>query len=369
MQEAIRQSLEDDIPQNARKESRSDSYADLLDFGTQPAPAPTYPTAPSDPFGAAAGYSQSALADPFAAQPAQIAATAWNAPSSAAYPSSSSNGYGQGYAAPAPATYDPWSQGQAAPAPGGNASWQAPAQAGAIVPAATQASPWAATQQYPGQTATVESNATSVWNGQSSASTTPAWNGGQPAPQAAQNTAASWNGGQTDSSAQYQSVNWSGQTAGVQNSASAWTAPPPVATNFAEQGYGGVPSSVIPQAQATPSTIGFGSPAPNFNSFSAEPGIPENAPVQNEYVATGATNAHEQQASANASSEAELAYAKLMNMDTFTVSSKNDNARSNPFETTNDSIGGSLSLADIQARKDKVRTSTNMIVSVSLFSA
>jgi len=355
LQEAIRQSLEDDIPQNAaRKESRSDSYADLLDFGTQPAPAPAYPTAPSDPFGAAAGYSQSGLADSFGAQPAQIAATAWNAPSSAAYPSS--NGYGQGsYAAPAPpATYDPWSQGQAAPAPGANGSWQAPAQTGAIVPAATQASPWAATQQYPGQAATVDSNAASSWNGQSSASTTLAWNGGQPAPQAAQYPAASWNGGQTDSSAQYQSANWSGQTTGVQNPASTWTAPAPVATNFAEQGYGGVPSSVTPQAQATPSTIGFGSPAPNFNSFSTEPGIPENAPVQNEYVTTGATNAQEQEASANASSEAELAYAKLMNMDTFTVSSKNDAARSNPFETTNDSIGGSLSLADIQARKDKL---------------
>jgi hypothetical protein len=73
-------------------------------------------------------------------------------------------------------------------------------------------------------------------------------------------------------------------------------------------------------------------------------------------------------AAAGSGSIVDQAYAKLANMDTFSLVSKKDAERSNPFETTSSTVGGNKSLADLQKnkpppRKDIMKTPGAMVVS------
>jgi hypothetical protein len=134
-----------------------------------------------------------------------------------------------------------------------------------------------------------------------------------------------------------------------------------------------VPSTVTPHAQpATPSTIGFmspaqtsadfagfGSPEPSNMAAPAPQGDPAlfsmNALTSFDAPANGgaAANANGTAPAPSSTSLADQTYSKLVNMDTFSIVSKNDAPRSNPFDSSsmNSTIGGTQSLADIQAKK------------------
>lgn len=132
--------------------------------------------------------------------------------------------------------------------------------------------------------------------------------------------------------------------------------PPPVSTNF--YGDNSIPPAVTPKPQQTPSTLGFGSPA-DFNFSSPMPcnilGPEEGLPQHDQALSMNALADHNERASANTPADGlNQAFSKLVNLDTFSLSSKKDERRSNPFESnSNDIVGGSRSLADIQ--KTKVR--------------
>lgn len=155
-----------------------------------------------------------------------------------------------------------------------------------------------------------------------------------------------------------------------------WGAPPPVATQQAYGAYDGqgAPPAFVaplstPQGQpSTPSTLGFSSPPPNFSGFSPGPQPVQAAPTADFSAAPEAapaavdpallsmnTLSGEQQglvdasASAASGSMADQAYAKLVGMDTFSLVSKTEAERSNPFESTsNASIGGQQSLSTMK---------------------
>ena len=311
MQEAIRQSLEDDLP--AAKPSSGTT--DLLDFaGGPPAPAPALPpstNAAPAPYGAPA--LPPSTSDPFGAAP--LVANPALPPSTSA---------------------DPWGAPQNPPAAAGYPALPAPAHVsngyGHAPPAQHQ------TQYNPSGS----------------------WTPGQPAQALATAAPAS-------------------------NPTGSWTAPPPIAVpgqQYTPQANGEyqypqqVPTSVTPQAQATPSTLGFLSPPTDFAGFSPAPrntgGVPETpaapetfaAPASVDPALTSMNRLSGQDdgklldpnaVSADRSgSMADQAYAKLVNMDTFSLVSKADEARQNPFEmAASSTVGGNKSLADMKASNNK----------------
>lgn len=137
---------------------------------------------------------------------------------------------------------------------------------------------------------------------------------------------------------------------------------------------GAVPPAVTPQEQQTPSSLGFGSPLADFSGFSP---VPKNrsTDVQQQPPAAGPpffaptnslSGAQDQLADGgfNGSSSVpgqqqqprsmvDEAYAKLANLDTFSIVSKKDSSiRSNPFENPGSStVGGNKSLADMRNSK------------------
>ncbi|KAL7563212.1 hypothetical protein ACA910_014486 [Epithemia clementina (nom. ined.)] len=197
-------------------------------------------------------------------------------------------------------------------------------------------------------------------------------------------------------------------------------APPPVDTGS----YGAPPPPqqyVTPQAQQTPSSIGFSSPPADFSGFTPQGGAPSNqypapatanqypapatanqypAPATaNQYPAPATANQYPAPATANqypassssapeneaapastqsqptltmnslsgdegllsganpsSGSIADQAYAKLVNMDTFSLvnPSQPSAKRNNPFENAaaNSVVGGTQSLADLKSRKE-----------------
>lgn len=291
MQEAIRQSLEDE----EKKKPKSSGGTDLLDFNSEPALPALPPSAPAlaDPFGGALVPSAT-QSNPYAVVPAPMSSDPWGSqqqqqqsyaalpPSTTAPPTT--NGYGQA----------PYGQ-QQPPAPYGNvsSSWAAPAPAAPPVAAVPPTQSWTA----PAPISTQPYDAT------------PAYAYGQPPEQH-------------------------------------------------------VPAQVTPQAQATPSTIGFTSPPADFGGFSPAPQQPQEAPVETApappadpalfsmNTLSGQENLVDQNATEESGNLADQAYAKLFNMDTFSLASKNDAPRSNPFEmSTNSTVGGNQSLADMKARK------------------
>jgi hypothetical protein len=106
-------------------------------------------------------------------------------------------------------------------------------------------------------------------------------------------------------------------------------------------GDGDVPHDVgTPRGDQTPSSLGFGSPPADFSGFSPMP--------EEQKLATTIGG-----------SKADQAYFKLANLDTFSLASKNDEERLNPFETG--SITETRSLADIA--KTKPRSNTEIMKS------
>lgn len=146
----------------------------------------------------------------------------------------------------------------------------------------------------------------------------------------------------------------------------AFVAPAPIATNlYGPQNTFGdtaIPPNVTPRQQQTPSTLGFGSPPADF-AFSPEPKQYIGSDMQNGYEPepqesnpTFTMNSLEGSAASTNLGGLDQAFSKLVNLDTFSVASKKDEKRSNPFESkANSTIDGSRSLADIQ--KAKVRFS------------
>ena len=140
---------------------------------------------------------------------------------------------------------------------------------------------------------------------------------------------------------------------------SGYVVPAPISTNA----FGDVPPAVTPKPQQTPSTLGFGSPPADF-SFSSP--LPHQYDQQNGFESNpdplqpshGLTmNALSTQAESATTNNDKLggldqAFSKLVNLDTFTIASKKDEKRSNPFDIgLNSTIGGTRSLADIQKSK------------------
>jgi hypothetical protein len=126
-----------------------------------------------------------------------------------------------------------------------------------------------------------------------------------------------------------------------------------------------VPSTITPHAQpTTPSTIGFMSPAQTSDDFagfgSPEPNAAAAGGVEpalfsmNELASLDAlAESYANGPAPSSTSLADQAYSKLVNMDTFSIVSKNDAPRSNPFDVSamSSTIGGTQSLGDIQAKK------------------
>jgi hypothetical protein len=310
LKEAIRQSLEDDKRKDsAPAASGGDPGGDLLDFlGGPPAaaPLPALPPSTSDPFAAPIPAALPAsTSDPFAYGQKPPPSSSFGAaadPWSSA-PAPAMNGYGyasQPTAGPLPALPPP------APAPAENGYGQS--YGGTQAPAQPYyANPPAAAAQAPSYGA-------------------PAY--GAPAPAPAQS----------------------------------WNVPAPIST----QNYGGPPPSVTPHAQQTPSSLGFQSPQPDFSGFSpfaqtqeAATPAPHTAPGPMTMNAlSGQGGLVDSNAAANSGSLADQAYAKIANMDTFTLASKKEETSSNPFFSST-SIGSNVSLADMQ--KTKVRSTAHIL--------
>jgi hypothetical protein len=162
---------------------------------------------------------------------------------------------------------------------------------------------------------------------------------------------------------------------------SAWTPPAPISTQLnpydstlPRQPYdtfngGVVPPAVTPHAQQTPSSLGFGSPAPDFSGFTPGPdektvgGIGDTQPPSTPFGAltmNGLATVEEaepkneisQLSQQQSTSVVQSTFAKLANLDNFSVYSNTDAKRSNPFESPADaSIGGNRSLGDIAKNK------------------
>lgn len=299
LQEAIRQSLEDDGPQaKTNGTGGRDGEVDLLGFGG-PAAAPAspfdqalVPTAPTQTY---------AMASSATGAPTLLWAPETSSEATAVTDTGSYTG-GYAVATPAPAEQAPYSYG----VPYGG---QMPPQTAYTAQDAFAAPP----QQQQSYAAPIGS---ASW--------------GAPAPAQAPvpyGTAASWN---APASAPF-------------DAAGAWNAPAPIATNsFAAD----VPPAVTPHTQQTPSSLGFNSPAPDFAGFSPVPGevtSPEEQETPDETLELNVNGT---------TKSADDAYAKLFNMDTFSLASKNDAPRSNPFEFA--PVGATESLADIKAKKANV---------------
>jgi hypothetical protein len=373
LQEAIRQSLEDDGP--SAKQSAAPS-ADLLGFDSPPALPPSSQYAANDFFGAPAQ------------QPYQVAG----------YPDSQHNPFAQQLALPPSATTttnqphgatDPWGQPVAAPAP-------------TSYPGYPPQPVYDAQQQHPSSHQLVPIPMSSDMYAASYGMSTPqATNGygptttgmqSQPTPSSNTNTVTAGYGyppqhPQPGSPAPLYR-NATGVTeasvyATSNPSTSQWTPPPPIVTGAhggplpyqqtqeQQQSLPEVPQGITPQAVGTPSTLGFGSPDAEFGFGSPAPqvvqeeqanaGWEQGAPAidfsgNNGFVPTMNGNVEAPAveapaAAANApSSVVDQVYSKLVNFDSFSISSKQDAPRANPFEMSA-SVGGSKSLADIQATK------------------
>jgi len=320
LKEAIRQSLKD-APAAGASSAVSGDGGDLLDLGGPPAsaPAPALPPSTNDPFA-----SQGSIPSSFPALPAS--------------------------------TSDPFS----APTTGSVAAYssaQAPADAWSSQQASAPADPWN-TQQVPDP-------AYSYGAPQLAAAPLPALPGPAPA--------------QSDG---YTQQNGYGQNYGAPAPGAGYGAPAPAANGYGHPapagGYGapapstyapapistqgayGVPQTVTPQAQPTPSTVGFASPpgaATDFSGFGSEPApAPEQAPAPSMSMNTlygEQTGLVDSSANAQSGNLADDAYSKLVNMDTFSLVSKKDEARANPFESSiSNQVGGTQSLADIKKSKE-----------------
>lgn len=165
----------------------------------------------------------------------------------------------------------------------------------------------------------------------------------------------------------------------VTDNKSAWTPPAPITTQpnpydstVPTQPYetfngGFVPQAVTPHAQQTPSSLGFGSPAPDFSGFT--PAAEEkttggaaqlSTPFGNltmhglASVDEAAPPTQEQNLPTpqQSTSVVQSTFAKLASLDNFSVSSNSDAKRMNPFESpANASVGGGRSLADMAKNK------------------
>jgi hypothetical protein len=305
LREAIRQSLNDGTPASSARNVGGGGGEDLLDFGGS---APSAPSS-SDLFGAAPV--QAITSDPFGAPPSSdpfggYASQAAPAASFALVTAPASNGYA-GYGAPVP------------DAPGG----------------------YAKTQSYGA----------------------PPTGYGAPAPAAGYGASATGYGAPAP------------VAYGAPAPAAAWSAPPPITTQPSYGSYDAqsahppafvAQNLATPQGYpATPSTLGFQSPPADFSGFSP---APQQAPAANQefssepapgpadpaLLSMNTLSGQNQglldgNASIASGSMADQAYSKLVNMDTFSLVSKSEPARENPFAgPISTSIGGQKSLADMK---------------------
>mmetsp|Transcript_8126 Transcript_8126/g.16953 ORF Transcript_8126/g.16953 Transcript_8126/m.16953 type:complete len:609 (-) Transcript_8126:122-1948(-) len=293
LQAAIRESMKD-ATQMKKPDNASSDYGDLLDFGSV---APD-PTVHSDPFGAGA---------PPAALPPSTTAPA--------YP-------------PQPG----------APAAYGNPPPQPGAPAGYGNPYAAAPPQQAAQGQYPALPAPAPAPNQFAF---------------APTPTAAPASAAPY-----------------GAPAGLYGAPEPPTAAPGGLAPIDTQAPNGTapPLQVTPQAQQTPSSIGFASPPADFSGFSpqapAPAPVPEESPAEakpeeaavqpqltmNSLSGQGGLLGDGGDAKAASGSMADQAYARLAQMDTFTLGAKPQ--AQNPFEVNNNVVGGNKTLADIQSNKD-----------------
>jgi hypothetical protein len=332
LQEAIRQSLRDDTPASTSRGAPTNPTSDLLDFSSPPAGAPTQTYSPStnDLFPPQASASngpypyQQESNNMFASQ-GSITSDPWGAPAPAATTDpwgasapATHYGYGTPAAGPLPALTGP------APAATGYGGYNTdPVQA-----------PYGAPALYPPP---VQSYAPA-----------PAQYGGPEQTHAPDPVQAPY---QAPVQSPYQAP----------PPASAWQVPAAIAT---QPPYGqdpSIPPSVTPQAQATPSTIGFSSPPPDFSGFSSAPQAsePAQAPSSDPVVFSMNALSGEQNglvdsnSTAQSASLVDQAYSKLVNMDTFSLVSKNDEARSNPFDMGSTTVGGNVPLAQMSKHKSQ----------------
>ncbi|GAX24328.1 hypothetical protein FisN_4Lh445 [Fistulifera solaris] len=341
LQEAIRQSLEDD-------QVKTGGGGDLLDLGSDTAPAqppvalphstntawggtlantvfigapvPALPSSTSDPWSTAITPVPNA-AFPWAASPTPaIAATEpWGAPPPPAPPTVSADSWGAA-PVPAPVVGDPWG------------STMTPLQ-----PQTTPVNPYAKTPSTNGFPYGSQSYDSSQYPPASNAPAPSAQNGGlnqysQPLsgqPSYTQSAAAPYNS----------------QTPVPSGT---WTAPPAISTSYDNPE---VPSSVTPLAQQTPSSLGFGSPAPTFSGFSPSPVKQQPPPAQEQAPSYPPNGQSDLGASAETKpvSLFDQTFAKLANVDSFSLTSKKDEPAANPFAST--SISDNRSLANIQKTK------------------
>ena len=419
MQEAIRQSLKDDAkPKPAPPPAPP---ADLLDFGgPDPTPAPAVPSASS--FGGAVppvtsfGGIESVQSDPYYG--GQHAATNYAHQSFTSLPAITA-----GYGPPPPVAAAPGALVVAAPSigyggygvpptnhPYGAGGAQAPsnpyANANPYAPAPA-ANPSAAPYQYapPQSHPAAPAAQSNAYEAGSNPYGAPVSTGN---PYAAPTTAATNPyAAPTNPEQPPQSMNPYGMAAAPSNpylamvpappsnpyavpttanpygnadladNKSAWTPPAPITTQpnpydsaVPSQPYetfngGFVPPAVTPHAQQTPSSLGFGSPAPDFAGFTpaagekttggAELSTPFGNLTMNGLASVdeaGPTHEPAQQTQQQSTSVVQSTFAKLANLDNFSVSSNSDAKRMNPFESpANASVGGGRSLADMAKNK------------------
>lgn len=332
---------------------------DLLDFGSDVAPAQppaalppstnvAWAAAPADPFGAA-----SSSADPFGAAPTPALPPSTSDPWNTALTpvASTANPWG---IAPTPPAAGPWDTTSApAPVPPSADPWGAASAPNTALPSSSN--PYAATPPQSQPTpvnpyASAPSANAYAYGGQSygssqyqpasSALVAPTQNGGTPQfahPMSGQ-----------PSYTQSAPAPYSSQTPAPSGT---WTAPPAISTSAPYDGQD-VPSSVTPLAQQTPSSLGFGSPAPTFSGFSPTP-VKQQPPVREQAPVYPSSGLGEFAASAdsNPGSLFDQTFAKLANVESFSLTSKKEESTANPFAST--SINDNRSLADMQ--KTKVR--------------
>lgn len=364
LQAAIAESMKDPPgggPKGSSASVASGNTNDLLDFASEPARAALPPSTTADPYAQAAAP---AASDPYAAQNPYAAAPAPGSefyggaysgygvqPAPAPYPalpasSSSFENAQKPAAVPTAYSYDP-ANPYGAPAPASN-PYGAPAPGSNPYGAPEAAtSPYGSTNGY----AQPPSNP----YGAPTHQTNPY---GAPAPVANSYVAAPPQTDGTSAPTSYGAPAPSGGTS--------WTVPPAVNTDFAS-GPAGVPPQVTPQAQQTPSTLGFASPQPaNFSGFSPQPKDNQQPTIHEEPPAPAVTsnpamsmntlygqqNGLLDNQDGGGKSITDQAYSKLVNMDTFSLVSKSDQPRDNPFGGPSTTIMDSnQSLADMKSKK------------------
>lgn len=275
------------------------------------APVPTLPPSTSDPWSTALTPVPNA-AYPWAAAPTPPAADSWGAAS-----------------APVPVAADPWG---AAVTP--------------LQSQATPANPYANTPSANGYAYGGQSYGSSQYQPSSTPAAPPPNGGSQQFSQPMS--------GQP-SYTQSVPVPYNSQTPAPSGT---WTAPPAISTSYNNQD---VPLSVTPLAQQTPSSLGFGSPAPTFSGFSPTPvkqqpppPLQEQTPV---YPSNNGQGDFGASADTNPMSLLDQTFAKLTNVDSFSLTSKRDEPAANPFAST--SINDNRSLADIQKTKVRCKVPCN----------